>query len=131
MYKLPESDDKAFCYAVNGRITRQAYDSSFVPGLEEIRQKRGAVYMVVYFYNYEGWDESAMISDLETHLEYGRHVKRIAFVNAPEKFKLKMKLMDEHTAGEVRYFDEDDYDSAVSWVKTGNTGEDTNNAQTA
>ena len=119
MYKLPESDDMAFCFACDGLINLQDYDQYFVPGLEEIIQKRGAIYMVVWFKNYEGWDEGAMLSDLETHMKYGPEVARIAFINAPENFRLKMNVMEDHTAGEVRYYGDEDYEKAVNWVKHG------------
>ncbi len=114
---MPETTDHVLCMQVDKPISQEGYRDNFLPRLKQMLENTGEIRLLVYFKTFKGWEEGATAFDMETTAKYGKHVKKLAFVNPPEKVMFKTKLQKSMFAGEISYFEETELDRALSWVK--------------
>ncbi len=115
---MPETDDYTICMQVDKPISKEGYRDNFMPRLREMMDKHGELRILVYFKKYDGWEEQAAGFDIETTVNYGKFVKKMAFVNPPEKMIFNNKIREPLISGELEYFSEEDLKKAIKWVKS-------------
>lgn len=115
---MPETDEKTLCVEVDKPISGEGYRDNFLPRLKNMVEKTGEARILIYFKKYEGWEEQAANFDMQTTVEYGKFVKKLAFVNPPEKLVFKNKIKEPLFKGETQFFTETDLPKALSWVKS-------------
>ena len=115
---MPETDDRVICMQVDKPISKEGYRDNFMPRLRAMMDLHGEIRILVYFKQYDGWEEQAAGFDIETSVQYGKYVKKLAFVNPPEKMIFSYKSREPMIHGEMEYFDEEDLNKAIKWVKS-------------
>ncbi|MBU0800643.1 MAG: STAS/SEC14 domain-containing protein [Alphaproteobacteria bacterium] len=114
---MPESDDRALCMEVDKPISRDGYLGNFVPRVEAMLKARGEIRLLVHFKEYHGWEAEAATMSMGGLMEYGSKFRKFALVNPPKKEILRSKVNDPLMSGETRYFETDELQDAIAWVK--------------
>lgn len=114
---MPETDDRTLCMQIDKPISKEGYRDNFIPRIKEIIDKHGEIRILIYFKQYDGWEEQAAGFDIETTVQYGRYVKKLAFINPSEKMIFNNKIREPLIKGDTEYFEEEDLDKAIKWVK--------------
>ena len=115
---MPESEGSVLCYEINRPISLEGYEKNFLDPAQSIIKQYGELRLLNYFTNYQGWEEEAAIVDLSAHVTLGRYVKKMAFVNAPEKEVMARLIRQSLTNAELRFFPENLLKDAIKWVKS-------------
>lgn len=119
VFILPETTDTTICLRYTGAVTLQDFDRYHHQELLKRTNENGYFNMVVCYDNdYTGWEPEAADANLKSIVELAKNARKLAYVN-PQKRKIFLMSMvnDLLVDAEIRYFDGDDYASAVEWVK--------------
>lgn len=66
--------------------------------------------------HFKGWEPEAADSSWRSIIKFGKHARKLAYVNPTDKKILQMKLSKALFKGEVRFFNQDDLDQALAWI---------------
>lgn len=110
------STDKAIWFLINKPISKEGYEMNFLPRLKQLMEKHSEARVGLVFEDYKGYEKQAVESDMEALIQYGKHVKKIAMVNPPEKVMLQFKFKEPLISGEIQYFDAAQKDEAIEWL---------------
>lgn len=113
---MPQSDDRVLCVCITTRITRDWFLGN-ARIADEIIARHGEMRLLVYYKNYQGWDEDATREDSSAFINQGSYFRKFAYVNPPEKTLLRQKMRLAFFSGELRVFKEEELEEAVKWVK--------------
>jgi hypothetical protein len=116
---MPQTDNLALCVKLQGLVTREDYVANCLNEIERRYEKDGEM-RVLFFYSpeFEGWTPDGAAANMDNILRFGKFAPRVAFVNPPQKKVLQMKLMPPEVRGrEVKFFNADELDDAVTWIK--------------
>jgi len=116
---LPQTDDKTLCIEFSGLIRAEDHKRVLRTTLEKIIEKNGFYnLLIVYAQDFKGWEAGAADQSLRTIMDLAKYGRRRAMVNPPEKIVLMQKVSgDKLFGGETRYFNADQFDEALAWVK--------------
>lgn len=114
---MPESDDRTVCIMVDRPISQEGYLHNFLPKVDIIVKTHGELRILIYYKEFQGWEETAALLDMFSNVKYGSHVAKLAFVNPPETEIFNRSLKKSLHKGETRFFPETALEDAVKWVK--------------
>ncbi|QQG36281.1 MAG: STAS/SEC14 domain-containing protein [Micavibrio aeruginosavorus] len=114
---MPETTDRVLCIMVDKPVSVEGYTQNFLPRVEEMAARHGEVRLLVYFKNYQGWEEEAALLDLNMTPKLGGYVRRFAMVNPPQKLLALLNLKKPLITGKTRSFNEAELDKALAWVQ--------------
>lgn len=114
---MPETTDRVLCIMVDKPVSAEGYTQNFLPRIEEMITHHGEIRLLVYFKNYQGWEEEAALIDFTMTPKLGSHVKRFAMVNPPQKLLALLNLKKPLITGETHSFNETELDEALLWVQ--------------
>ena len=116
---LPETDDRTLCLEMRGNIALRDFQDSFEAPLRAIIARQGSYNIfAVYTDDNARWQEDAAHYSFRFYNEIGPLRHRVAFVNAPDSRHLITKILQPVIInGEARFFDPDQRDEALTWVK--------------
>lgn len=116
---MPESEGNVLCIRHSGLITSEdhtAYLTNQFPGLI---QEYGTVNVLIFYDDdYKGYTPEAADSSIRSMLDYGRFVRKLAYVNPPETRIMLHKILHEVITGEVRFFNKESLADALQWIKS-------------
>lgn len=112
-----EIHDNLLYMEITKPITKSGYEENFLPQLQKVKDKYGEIRSFIYYKEFKGWEEKAALNDMYAILKYGKYYKKIAMVNPPTKEIAKFKVHEKLLHGEIKMFDESEYDQALAWVK--------------
>jgi hypothetical protein len=115
---MPESEGPALCYEISKPISAVGYEQNLLKPAREVIKKYGELRILNYFTTYQGWEEQAAEMDIMAHMELGRYVKKMAFVNAPEKEVMARLIKKPLTGAELRFFPSERLADAIKWIKS-------------
>lgn len=117
---LPETDEHTLCVELNGWVLREDHKRNLRGNLEKIIEKNGW-YNLLINYNpaFRGWEEDAADLSLQSIIEFGKLACRRAYVNPPKKAFYRNKMGESLFGGDVHYFNSDQFQEALDWVKGG------------
>lgn len=113
---MPETTDKVLCVMIDRRMTAEGYRENFIPRMEAMLEKYGELRILVYFKNYQGWDEEAAMMDFAATQTTASKLKKCALINPPSTMLALAKIRKPLTPGETRVFTEDELPQALAWV---------------
>lgn len=119
IFILPESTDTILCVRYTGTVTLADFTQYHYREMIKRVDENGYLKMVVcYDNNYKGWEPDAADANLKSIVELAKKARKLAYVN-PQKRKIFLMSMvhDLLEGAEIRYFESDDYESALAWVK--------------
>ena len=115
---MPESEGATLCYELNKPISKEGYEQNFLAPALDIVSKYGELRLLMYYTSYKGWEQEAAEMDISAHVELGRHMKKMALVNAPEKEIMSRLVKKPMNHGELRFFKTEHLQEAITWVKS-------------
>lgn len=115
---MPESDERAICFEISKPISSEGYDLNFLPKLQNMIEEQGSAAILVYFKNYQGWEEEAALADMAATFQFGAKIRKLAFVNAPEKYNTQLNVRQPLIDGDFKFFEESELQTALEWVKS-------------
>lgn len=114
---LPETSGSALCLNLTGVIDAPAFREYFEKPLCALLEKYGHYSL---FINYDAgfvrWEEEAADLSFKNIAACSPKALRCAYVNPPESRIMLMKILDPMLTGEVRFFNADQKDEALSWI---------------
>ena len=115
---LPESDDHTLCLRLNGVISVEDFIENIQTPLTS-RVDNGGNYnlMIHYDSDFQGWEKEAAQMSFQSIIDYGLEARKLAYVNAPDSKLLQVKMARPLLGGEIRFFDQDEFNEAIEWVK--------------
>ena len=90
---------------------------NFLPRVQKIIENHGELRLLIYYSNYQGWEEGAIASDMSATAEFADKLVRFALVNPPEKEVFQKKIKAPLYAGPVKIFEENELGQALDWVR--------------
>ena len=115
---LPESDEKTLCVTLKGVVTLDDYKKRFYDRLKTIHEKNGGYNLLInYDESHKGWDKEAAEMSFQSIIDVGKDAKKLAYVNAPDSKMLQVKISRPILGGEIRFFEKDELDKAIKWIK--------------
>lgn len=116
---LPQTDDQTLCVEFSGLIRAEDHKRALRANLENMIQRNGFYnLMITHASNFKGWEADAADLSLRTIMEFAKYGRRRAIVDPPEKIVLMQKVSGQSLfGGETRYFNADQFDEALAWVK--------------
>lgn len=115
---MPESEGPVLCYEISKPISAEGYEENFLVHVRRILETYGELRLLNYFTAYQGWEEQAAQMDLLAHVDLGKYVTKIAFVNAPEKEIMARLIRKTLIKGQLRFFSKNQLAEAIDWVKS-------------
>jgi hypothetical protein len=103
---------------VSGKITSEEFD--FLK--KEISDKIDQYEKVNWYYemqDFEGWDLKAFFTDIIFSIKNTTKFNRIAFVGENSLEKIMAQVSKLFTPAEIKYFDINNRQSAIDWIKYG------------
>jgi hypothetical protein len=114
---LPESDDHTLCVTLKGIISQPAYEDCIFNPIKDMAENGQYNLLVNYDESYKGWSEEAAKLSFQTIINYGPKARKLAYVNPPDSKLLQIKMARPLFGGEIRFFDINELDKALQWVK--------------
>ena len=114
---MAETEGPALCYRATRPVSDELY-SDYIERVKASIRDYGEFRLLIYYKNFPGWDEQAASKDLPFYAEYGRYMKKIALVNAPDKEVMAKLLRKNIIGGEMRIFSEERLQEALGWIKS-------------
>lgn len=116
---LPESQGNILCAEVGARVTLEDYEEVFYKNIQKIFQEHGSIRILLHYSRpFLGWDIDAAAKDLAQVSESGSKVEKAALVNPPEQVHQRWKTMQPLLSGELRIFEEGEFDKALEWIRS-------------
>lgn len=114
---LPETTESTICLRLTGMITAEDFTALFDTPVQRSVDTKGYYNLFIYYDPaFEGWTREAADLSFKCISKYSPKARRLAYVNAPDSRMLMMKMLEPMMQAEVRYFDDDKKDEALSWV---------------
>jgi len=86
--------------------------------LEKAHNQFGDIRVLVYFDDsFKGWEKDAAELNFKSVSEYVKHATHLAYVNPDPHKMLQMKIASPLVKGELRFFNTEDYEKALNWIK--------------
>jgi len=114
---LPDSAGDLVCLKASGRLTDEDY-KDMMPRLEAVISKHGSLRLYADLIDFDGWEWRAGWDDLAFGIKHWNDIKRIALIGDANWEQLAAKIADKLSPAEVRYFSDDESESALDWVKS-------------
>lgn len=117
---LPQTDDQTLCVELSGLVRAEDHKRVLRANLEKVIQRNGFYnLLILYAPDFKGWEAGAADQSLRTIMDLAKYGRRRAMVNPTEKIVLMQKVSGEALfGGETRYFNADQFDKALAWVKS-------------
>lgn len=115
---LPETTGYTLAVKASGKLSKENYETVFLPVLEKLIKHYGQIRLVMFFDDtFDGWEPGAMWDDAKFGLQHRKDFKRVALVGGPKWVHWGTKLASVLMDGEVKTFPPDQRLEAIVWVK--------------
>lgn len=115
---LPESESNLLILHATGKLTDDDYQEVLIPRLEAIIEAHGKARVLIEMSeDFEGWELGAAWEDAKLGVRHRKDFEKMAVVGAPEWVDWGAKIGAQLMSGELRTYDEDDFDDALDWIQ--------------
>ena len=115
---LPQSNERSLCVRLSGMIDSAEYLEKFASAVERMAATNKDFDLLVFYdEQFKGWSREAADLSFKNFSQFSPKARRLAYVNAPQARVLMMKMMQPITEADVRYFERDELDDALSWIR--------------
>jgi SpoIIAA-like len=109
---------KLLLVRLSGKLTTEDYQR-WVPEVERLIVQHAKLRVLVHMHDFHGWSMGALWEDIKFDLKHFRDIERLAVVG-DRKWEAGMAAFCKpFTTAKIRYFDEAEFDEAVSWINEG------------
>jgi hypothetical protein len=99
-----------------GKLTRDDY-ATLDDEIDEAMEAAAPRLLLIRLRDFQGWEPQALWKDIELDLKHRKTFERIAVVGRSTAAEWMTRLFKPFTAAEVRYFDEDQAEGAIGWLR--------------
>ncbi|MGQ0527962.1 MAG: STAS/SEC14 domain-containing protein [Alphaproteobacteria bacterium] len=118
IFILPESDERTLCVSFKGLISKVEYENKFEKSLDSVVARNPHFNLLIHYdHGYVGWDRDAADVSFQNILQHAPNARKLAYVNPPESKIFQVKMFSSVFGGEIRFFNDDELDEAIRWVK--------------
>ena len=116
---MPETTDRVLCVQIDKVITSEGYAENFLPRIHKMLENHGKIRLLIYYKYFKGWEENAAAQDMEFSASLARNIEKMAMVNAPEREEIQKRMKQKMIPNSVdlKFFNEEDIDKAMTWIK--------------
>lgn len=115
---LPDSNETTLCLQLHSHVTAEDFDKYCHQEIKKRVEANGYFNMIVHYdSDYEGWEPDAADLNLKSIMELGSKPHKLAYVNPSKRKIMLMKMAEPIIKGEIRYFEEGQYQDALKWIK--------------
>ncbi len=111
------ADNPVLGFHISGKLTAKDYEDVLMPAIDKRVKSQGKVRVLIKWdHDFKGWEAKAMLDDARLGFAHWNDFEKVALVGAPKWLDFFSRLFDAISKGEVKAFDEDDYDEALAWA---------------
>ncbi len=114
---LKESEGNTIATRASGKLTKTDYDQ-LLPLLYERLKQYEKLRWYFEMENFEGWELTAFWEDVKFDIKHAGDFEKVAMVGGKQWEKWMTDLMKPFTAVEIKYFDLDQREDALIWIKS-------------
>lgn len=114
---MKDTEGPYLCYWASRTVTDTRY-TNYIERVKKAIAEYGEFYLLIAYKDFQGWTEAAAEKDLSFYTEYGKYMKKLALVNAPEKELMSKLLRKNLIGGEMKLFSENRLNDALAWLKS-------------
>ena len=90
-----------------------------MPEVERLIKQEGKLRVLCRMHDFHGWTMEALWEDIKFDVKHFADIERLAFVG-DRKWEAGMAVFCKpFTRATIRYFDESEFEDAMSWIKEG------------
>ena len=115
MLKVTEVEDGLVTLDASGKLTRMDTEVLF-PVLEHLIHEHGTIRVLVRLHDFQGWEHSALQSDLEFSIRHLGKFERLAVVGGIDAGSVSSKLTQPLFAKRIRVFEQGQLAAARRWL---------------
>lgn len=113
-----ETEGQLLVIQADKRITREDYEKTFIPKMEEMIHRYNDISVLFIFgEDYDGYDPSAMVEDAQYGFKHREHFKKIAVVGAPSWIEAAIRIFIPLLKTELKCFAKEEKEKALEWIK--------------
>ncbi|MGD8416832.1 MAG: STAS/SEC14 domain-containing protein [Pseudomonadales bacterium] len=116
MLQVTQVTDGVAIVDAAGKLTRDDY-ATLDDEIDEAMEAAAPRLLLIRLRDFQGWEPQALWKDIELDLKHRKTFERIAVVGRSTAAEWMTRLFKPFTAAEVRYFDEDQAEGAIGWLR--------------
>jgi hypothetical protein len=114
---IPAEADNVLAFSAIGKVSGADYEQVLMPAVEAALQENEKVRLLYHFGpDFEGYDADAMWDDAKIGMKHYTSFEKIAVVTDVKWMVRSVKAFGFLMPGEVRVFDNDEFDAAMIWI---------------
>lgn len=102
---------------VSDKLTQEDYDK-MLPALEQTVSEWESVRWYFEMRDFSGWEPVAALQDLKFDIEHANQMTKIAMAGTKKWQEWLTKTMKPFTSADVRFFDLQEREQALQWIKS-------------
>jgi len=102
----------------SGQLTDDDYER-FVPEMERLIDQWGRLCMIFEMQDFRGWDAQSLWEEFKFQARHRKDLNRVAVVGDKNWEHWASSISRLFTGADVRYFDREQSDEAMIWVRSG------------
>jgi hypothetical protein len=114
---LPQTEENLIATRVTDKLFVKDY-RLILPHIENVLKLYDKANWYFEMVAFEGWDLAAFWEDVKFDLKHANDFHKIAMVGEKKWEKWMSKLMHPFTGAEVKYFNMEEKEAAMQWVKS-------------
>ena len=116
---MPETEENMLVFKATKKLTAQDYETVLIPKLEHILTEHDKIKGVIYIpKGFQGWELGAAWDDAKFGLKHRKDFDKIAIVGGETWLEWITKIGACLITGEVKVYKDDEFDTAIKWVKS-------------
>lgn len=116
MYELQHEEANVLIVTMTGKVTGNDYEK-LVPKLESEIDMHGKLRILFDVSELDSIEPKAIWEDLKFDVKHREDYECLAVVGDERWHEWVTKMFKPFTTGEVRYFDEDEREQALAWIR--------------
>ncbi len=111
-----EAEGTVLVVHLTGALKKEDYEA-FVPAFERLIEERGTLRILMKMEDFRGLKAGALWEDIKFAFKHFSDIDRLAFVGEKKWQKGMSVFCKPFTAARIRYFEPEDEDDALAWLK--------------
>lgn len=116
MLRITQITDGMVIVDAVGRLTRDDY-ATFDDELDEAMEAAAPRLLLIRLRDFQGWEPQALWKEIELDFKHRKTFERIAVIGHSATAEWMTRLFKPFTTADVRYFDEDEGEGAIGWLR--------------
>ena len=114
---LRHSDANAIAFRAHDLLTDADYQEVLIPAVEKMLESHPKIRVLLDCdEEFRGWEPKALWDDAKLGMQHKHQFERMALVGGPLMAQWGAKLANHMMEGEVKTFEEGEFESAWSWL---------------